>query len=160
MSDNNDKAFSQDYDKLDGQYDLDGIIYTILVSGNQTENKYSIIEITFPQGTELEIPSHKHGNESLLIHVIEGNFLFRCGKEVLKANKDTVFRFEKDKSHSYKKIGKDQGKLLVTYTPGGFENFFRELGLSKVDNIKKSIEFDPVVVHLLESSYNWRFIFD
>jgi len=71
-----------------------------------------------------------------------------------------VLRFEKDKSHSYRKIGKDQGKLLVTYTPGGFENFFRELGLSKMDDIRKSIEFDPIIVHLLESNYNWRFIFD
>ena len=92
--------------------------------------------------------------------MIEGNFLFKYGKETLKGNKDTVLRFEKDKSHSYRKIGKDQGKLLVTYTPGGFENFFRELGLSKMDDIRKSIEFDPIIVNLLESNYNWRFIFD
>ncbi len=94
------------------------------------------------------------------MHVIEGNFLFRCGKETLKGNKDTVLRFEKDKSHSYRKIGNDQGKLLVTYAPGGLENFFRELGLSKIDDNRKSIEFDPIKVHLLESNYNWRFIFD
>ncbi len=94
------------------------------------------------------------------MHVIEGNFLFRCGKETLKGNKSTVLSSEKDKNHSYRKIGNDQGKLLVTYAPGGFENFFRELGLSKIDDNRKSIEFDPTKVHLLESNYNWRFIFD
>jgi quercetin dioxygenase-like cupin family protein len=161
MSDEKDiEVISQDYDKLNRQYNLDGIIYKILVSGNQTENKYSIVEITFPQGAESEIPLHKHGNEVLLIHVIEGSFLFRYGKETLKGNNDAVFRFEKDKSHSYRKIGKDQGKLLVIYTPGGFENFFSELRSSKMDDIRKSIEFDPIVVHLLESNYNFRFIFD
>ncbi len=68
------------------------------------------------------------------MHVIEGNFSFRYGKETLKGNKSMVLSFEKDKSHSYRKIGNDQGKLLVTYAPGGLENFFRELRLSKMDD--------------------------
>jgi hypothetical protein len=29
-----------------------------------------------------------------------------------------------------------------------------------MEEFKKSIQFDPVIVHLLESNYNWRFIFD
>jgi mannose-6-phosphate isomerase-like protein (cupin superfamily) len=160
MSDEKDnEVFSQDYKSIE-QYNLNGIIYKILVSGNQTQNKYSIIEITFPPGEESEIPLHKHGNEALVMHVIEGSFSFRYGKETLEGNKNTVLRFEKDKSHSYRKIGKEQGKLLVTYTPAGLENFFRELGTSTIEDIQKSIQFDPVIVHLLESNYNWRFIFE
>ena len=103
---------SQDYCNLTRQHNLNGIIYKILVSGNHTENKYSIIEITFPQGEESEIPLHKHGNEALIIHVIEGNFLFRYGKETLKGNNDAVLRFEKDKSHSYKKLEKIRANYL------------------------------------------------
>ena len=39
MSDKKDiEAFSQDYNKLNRQYNLNGIIFKILVSGNQTEN--------------------------------------------------------------------------------------------------------------------------
>ena len=50
MSDKKDnEVFSQDYKSIE-QYILNGIIYKILVSGNQTQNKYSIIEITFPPG--------------------------------------------------------------------------------------------------------------
>jgi len=71
-----------------------------------------------------------------------------------------VLRFEKDISHSYRKIGKDQGKLLVTYTPVGLENFFRELGISTIEDAKKSIHLDPIIVHLLESNCNWRFVFE
>jgi quercetin dioxygenase-like cupin family protein len=152
--------FFQDHYKVNERYNLDGIIYKILVDGNQTNNKYSIVEITFPQGEESEVPLHKHGNEALIMHVIEGSFLFRYGKETLKGTEGTVFKFEKDLGHSYRKMGQDQGKLLVTYIPAGFENFFRELGNSRVEDIKKSIEFDPVIVHLLESNYNWRFVFD
>jgi hypothetical protein len=92
--------------------------------------------------------------------VIEGNFSFRYGKETLEGNKGTVLKFEKNLSHSYRKIGKDQGKLLVTYTPAGLEGFFRELGTSTIEDAKKSIQFDPVILHLLESNYNWRFIFE
>lgn len=153
------EIFSQECKPIE-QYNLNGIIHKIIVSGNQTENKYSIIEITFPSGEESEIPLHKHGNESLVMHVIEGNFSFRYGNETLEGNKDAVLRFEKDKSHSYRKIGRDQGKLLVTYTPAGLENFFRELGKSTIEDVKKSIQFDPVIVHLLENNYNWRFSFE
>ena len=161
MSDRKDgKVFSQDDKKLNDQYDLSGIIYRIFVDGKQTENKYSIVEITFPQGEESEIPLHKHGNEALIMHVIEGSFLFRYGKEILKGKEGTVLKFEKDISHSYKKTGKNQGKLLVTYTPAGFENFFRELGKSNVEDFKKPIEFNPVIVNLLESNYEWKFVFD
>src|ERR1051325_11542431 len=123
----NNKVLPQDYKPIE-QYTLNGIDYRIIISGNQTGNKFSVIEITFPAGEESEIPLHKHGNESLVMHVIEGNFSFRYGKETIEGNKDTVLKFEKDKSHSYRKIGKDQGKVLVTYTPAGLENFFRELG--------------------------------
>jgi quercetin dioxygenase-like cupin family protein len=160
MSNNKDnEIYSQNYKSIE-HYNLNGILYRIIISGNQTENKYSIIEITFPAGEESEIPLHKHGNEALVMHVIEGNFSFRYGKETLEGNKDTVLRFEKDVNHSYRKIGKDQGKLLVTYTPAGLEDFFRELGTSTIEDSKKSIQFDPVIVHLLESNYNWRFIFE
>jgi len=160
MDDKNDnKVFPQDYKPIE-QYSLNGISYKIIVSGSQTENKYSIIEITFPSGQESEIPLHKHGNEALVMHVIEGNFSFKYGNETLEGSKDTVLKFEKDISHSYRKIGKDQGKLLVTYTPAGLENFFREIGTSTMEESKKSIQFDPVIVHLLESNYNWRFIFE
>ena len=154
------EGFSQDHNKLNELYNFSGIIYKILVGGNQTENKYSIVEITFPQGEESEIPLHKHGNEALIMHVVEGNFLFRYGKETLNGNEGTVLKFEKDIAHSYRKKGEDQGKLLVTYTPAGFENFFRELGKSNVEDFKKPIEFNPVIVQLLESNYDWRFIFD
>ena len=109
---------------MNHQCNLNGIIYKVLVPGNQTQNKYSIIEITFPPGEETEIPLHKHGNEALAIHLLEGNFSSRYGKKTLDGNKDTLLRFDRDISHSYRKIGKDQGKLLVTYTPAGLENFF------------------------------------
>ena len=161
MSDRKDgKVFSQEHENLNDQYNLSGIIYKIFVGGKQTENKYSIVEITFPQGEESEIPLHKHGNEALIMHVIEGNFLFRYGKELLKGNEGTVLKFEKDIAHSYRKTGKNRGRLLVTYTPAGFENFFRELGKSNVEDFKKPIEFNPVIVNLLESNYEWKFVFD
>src|ERR671921_515817 len=102
------EVFSQDHNKLNERYDLNGIIHKILVDGNQTDSKYSIVEITFPQGEESEIPLHKHGNEALIMHVIEGNFLFRYGKELLKGNEGTVLKFEKDIAHSYRKTGKNR----------------------------------------------------
>ena len=119
-----------------------------------------LIEITFPPGEETEIPLHKQGNEALANHLLECNFSFRYGKKTLDGNKDALLRFDRDISRSYRKIGKDPGKLLVTYTPVGLENFFRAIGTSTMEDFKKSVEFDPVIMHILESNYNWRYVFE
>ena len=37
-------------------------------------------------------------------------------------------RIPKGTLHTYRNIGKKPGRLLVILTPGGFENFWREIG--------------------------------
>ncbi|MGN6346853.1 MAG: hypothetical protein ACTHME_04045, partial [Candidatus Nitrosocosmicus sp.] len=70
--------------------------------------------------------------------------------------------------HSYKKIGHDAGKLLITYTPAGVENYFRELDLlpkttSSSSSIADDLQIltkddDRIRLHLLEKTYGWTFI--
>ena len=169
-SDNN-----KNNNRLVEQIGLFGIDIKILVTGDMTNNKYSLIELTFPAGLEQEVALHKHSKEDVTICVIEGKFVFRYGNQELKkgfGKDDTPFRLEKNIPHSYKKVGEEKGILLMIFRPAGFENFFRDLGRSsgvlvteeKIHENKqqdgKIEEDDRVLLHLLEKKYGGKFVFE
>jgi len=161
MNANNSKALSHDSnddDKSFQQYDLDGLNFKIVLSGNKTGGKYSLLEILFSAEKENEIPLHLHSRETLIIYILEGNFSFRYGNEKIVGNQGTVLKFEKDIPHSYKKTGKTPGRLLILFIPAGFENFFKDVRLNQ-SKMKLSGEEDPVLLHVLEKKYGGKFVF-
>lgn len=154
---------------------LFGVDIKILVTGDMTDNKYSLIELTFPAGPEKEIELHEHSKEDVTICVIEGKFVFRYGDQEIKKSfgeDDKPFRLEKNIPHSYKKVGEQRGILLMMFRPAGFEHFFHDIGQSPVmsatdkntDETKlqdgQIEEDDRVLLHLLEKKYGGRFVFE
>ncbi|MDN5847164.1 MAG: hypothetical protein L0H53_12930 [Candidatus Nitrosocosmicus sp.] len=142
------------------QYNLNDINYRILVSGEQTKGKYSIIEGIFPAEQEAEIPMHVRSKENVLIYIIEGKFLFRYQKEDITGNGGSVLKFDKNIPLSYRKVDEKEGKLLFLYSPAGFENFFKDLGKLNISNFKMLSGGDPILLQLLENNYGWRFVFE
>jgi quercetin dioxygenase-like cupin family protein len=143
------------------KYKLDEIIYTIILNGEENNGKYSLIQMTFPYEMEKEIPLHKHTLEDIIIYVIEGSFIIRYGDENINGIPGMILKLEKNIEHSYKKIGPDKGKLLVLFTPSGFENYFRDLH-STSPSIKEDLKIldkndDRIRLHLLEKTYGWIF---
>lgn len=175
---NNDNKFASNKNnkKLVEEISLYGMDIKILVTGDMTNDKYSLVEISFPAGPEKEVALHKHSKEDVTIYIIEGNFVFKYGDKELKKGlgvDDTPFRLEKNIPHSYKKIGEEKGILLILFRPAGFENFFRDVGRSsvrldfdkKIDEEykpqnRKMEEDDRVLLHLLEQKYGGRFVFE
>ena len=102
----------------------------IILSGEQTGGRYSLIEIHFLGSEDLEVPLHLHNREKLIVYVMEGRFLFKYGKDIIHVQKGKILILEKAIPHTYKKIGNDKGKLLIMFIPSGFENFFGDIGLS------------------------------
>ena len=115
-TDNDDKSFQQ--------YNLDGLDFKIVLSGDKTEGRYSLLEMVFSAEKENEIPLHLHSRETLIIYILEGNFSFRYGDEKIDGIQGTVLKFEKDIPHSYKKTGKSLGRLLILFIPAGFDKRF------------------------------------
>ncbi len=103
---NNLSHSSNDDDRSFQQYDLEGIGFKIVLSGDKTSGKYSLLEIQFSAQKENEIPLHLHSRETLIIYILEGNFSFRYGNEKIDGNQGTVLKFEKDIPHAYKKLEK------------------------------------------------------
>ncbi|MGD9672074.1 MAG: cupin domain-containing protein [Candidatus Nitrosocosmicus sp.] len=143
------------------QYSLNGLNFIIHVSGIQTQGSYSIIEVIFPINEENEISLHKHSREDVLVYVLSGNFLFKNSTESIHGEKGTVIKFTKGIPHSYSKIGKEsEGRLLIVYTPAGFESFFKEIESSHVYGRTDTVEYDPIMLQLLEKRYGWRLLFE
>jgi len=155
---NNLSHSSNDDDKSFQQYDLDSIDFKIVLSGDKTGGRYSLLELYFSTEKENEIPLHLHSRETLIIYILEGNFSFRYGNEKIYGNQGTVLKFEKDIPHSYKKTGKTPGRLLILFIPAGFENFFLDLGLNQ-SKMKQSGDEDQVLLHVLEKKYGGKFVF-
>ncbi|MGD9673852.1 MAG: cupin domain-containing protein [Candidatus Nitrosocosmicus sp.] len=137
---------------------VEGIDFSIVLSGESTNGEYTLLEAEFPADSQSEIPSHIHRKEILIVYIIEGNFSFKYGKEVISGSSGMVFKFEKGIAHSYKKIGTKKGRLLLLYVPSGFENFFRELNQTHIDNLRKHGLEDPIMVQLLEKNYGVRML--
>ena len=140
-------------------YKIDGIIYRIILNGYQNNGKYSIIQIDFPLNQEKEIYLHKHTKEDIILYVIEGTFLIQYGEKIIDVIPGMVLKLEKNIFHSYRKIGCDIGKLLMIYTPAGFENYFRDL-YSTLNNCDLSVintDDDRIRLHLLEKNFGWFF---
>jgi quercetin dioxygenase-like cupin family protein len=69
--------------KIYQKYQIDEMTYIIILNGDMSDKKYSLIEIEFPTGKEKEIPLHKHTKENIIIYVIEGNFRFKKETRIL-----------------------------------------------------------------------------
>ncbi len=156
---NNSSGSRNDQGKTYQIFNMDLLDFKIVLSGEQTGGKYSLLEIQLLGEEDLEVPMHSHSKEKLIVYVMEGKFLFKQGKEIIHAEKEKILILEKDIPHSYRKIGKEKGTLLIMFIPGGFENFFTDLGLTNRKQQKSSNE-DQVLLHLLEKKYGGKFVFE
>ena len=157
---NNSSGSSDDQEKTYQIFNMDLLDFKIVLSGEQTGGRYSLLEIHFLGEEDLEVPLHSHSQEKLVVYVMEGKFLFKQGKDTIHAEKEKILVLEKDIPHSYRKIGKEKGTLLIMFIPGGFEKFFSDLGLTNNGQQKAGIEEDQVSLHLLEKKYGGKFVFE
>lgn len=156
-----DNNIDMNHENFFPKFDLDGITFKTIISGDKTGNDYSIIEILFPEGdNEKEIPLHIQSQEIVIVCVVHGDFEIVYGKQNIRGTEGTVLKLEKDIPRSFKKKNNSYGKLLVTYLPVGFENFFREIASCNIEDLKKNEIEDPILIQLLEKNYGAKVLFE
>ncbi len=108
-----------------------GDIYTIKITGKETQGKYAVVEIEVaPQNGP---PLHKHSLEDEGFYVLEGQFSFPYAQSETKASAGTYAYAPRGQFHTYRNAGSTKGRLLLVITPAGFENFFEEIGVEITD---------------------------
>jgi quercetin dioxygenase-like cupin family protein len=99
-----------------------GVEFTILVAGEETGGRYSIIEYTAPP-TGLGPPLHLHREMEETFHVLEGTLTFQLGHERITAPADTVVHMPAGVPHAVWNAGPTPTRFIGTFSPGGFEQY-------------------------------------
>lgn len=93
----------------------------------ETDGAYTVIEnISLPGGGP---PPHLHENEDESMYVIDGQFEILLGTKTMRTGPGAFVFVPKRTVHRFRCIGDRPGKILVHFTPGGIEGFFREAGV-------------------------------
>src|SRR5215208_7122995 len=99
-------------------------IITLIATGEQTGGSIGVLEATSPPG--YGPPRHVHYSYDELFYVLEGEFLFLVGERQVSGSAGTFVFIPRGTIHAAKVIGREPGKVLVAYIPGGLERSFEE----------------------------------
>ncbi len=111
-----------------------GDLYTFKVTGEQTNGALGLWEALIPP--QAGPPPHIHHREDECFYVLEGEFEFpNDGDDVVRAGAGSLVYVPRGNLHTYKNVGPEPGRMLVSQTPGGsHERFFEELGEQAQDS--------------------------
>ncbi len=105
---------------------LAGIHITVKLTSEDTGGVYAMTEeITQPQGGA---PPHAHGREDEALYVLEGEVEFLLGEETIPAGAGSCVYAPRGALHTFRNVGTSLSRVLVVYSPGGFEKFIFEAG--------------------------------
>lgn len=102
-----------------------GDTYTILLTGDDTAGRYTLIDMHVPPGGGP--PPHRHDFEEMF-HVLEGEIevTFRDVKAIVRAG-ETV-NVPANAPHAFRNAAERPARLLCMCTPPGQEAFFTAIG--------------------------------
>jgi len=90
----------------------------------KTRGAYSVLESVVQPSTGPE--PHRHSREDEGFYVLEGQYEFRVGTQVINAGPGDFLFAPRNVPHTYKNVGTAPSRHLTIISPGGLESFFAE----------------------------------
>jgi quercetin dioxygenase-like cupin family protein len=106
-------------------YGLVGDTYTVLVTGDDTAGKYTLIDMHVPPGGGP--PPHRHDFEEMFT-VLEGEVELTFRGQHLVAKAGETVNVPANAPHSFRNASPEAARLLCLCAPSGQEKFFAEVG--------------------------------
>ncbi|HEY6166681.1 MAG TPA: cupin domain-containing protein [Verrucomicrobiae bacterium] len=100
-------------------------VIRIVVHSRDTGGTFSVVETN--DGAQEGPPPHIHHREDETLHVLEGEYEFNVGGKTHRVGKGATVVGPRDVAHAYKCVSAGGGRMLVFFSPGGFERFFEEV---------------------------------
>ncbi|KUJ51022.1 cupin domain-containing protein [Chryseobacterium sp. JAH] len=101
--------------------------YRIIISGDQTNGNYAVIEMVVPPNGGP--PPHAHEDTQEMFYVLEGEVEFKTEHEKKTVGKDGFINIPLGGAvHCFKNQSKEFARLLCTVVPAGLEKMFVEIG--------------------------------
>lgn len=86
---------------------------------------------------------HTHTKEDETIFVIEGELRAWLGSKQYDVKAGDFVHMPRGVQHYFKNVSEKPTRLLLTYTPGGFEQWFLDIGKPVVGTDEKPPEIKP-----------------
>ncbi|SES16626.1 Cupin domain-containing protein [Lentzea xinjiangensis] len=104
---------------------LAGDTYAVLITGEQTNGQYCLIDMHVPDGGGP--PPHRHDFEEMFT-VLDGEieFTFRGEKHVARAG--STVNIPANAPHNFRNVSGAPARMLCMCTPAGQDEFFRRVG--------------------------------
>ena len=122
----------------------------IHLTGGDTGGAFCLLVDHPPPGWSL--PRHTHEDAAETIHVIEGEFEMTIAGATGRLGPGETVHVPAGVVHSGANVGTAPGRRLLTFSPAGMEEFFREAGAPAPD-----AEVDRTVVRDAALRHGWRF---
>jgi len=107
---------------------VDGQRARILVAGEQTAGRFSLVEVYTPPFSKGPGPrAHEDADE--LIHILEGGLKITLGDQATIAHGGDTLIVRRGALHSFGNPFVTPCRFLSQYTPAGFEQFFSDAGI-------------------------------
>jgi quercetin dioxygenase-like cupin family protein len=116
-----------------------GDTYTILLKGEDTAGRYTLIDMHVPQGGGP--PPHRHDFEEMFT-ILEGEIeaTFRGEKSIVRAGE--IVNIPANAPHSFTNASEQPARLLCMCSPSGQEEFFMAVGVPVDSRISAPPELD------------------
>jgi quercetin dioxygenase-like cupin family protein len=109
-----------------------GDTMTLKATGESTGGRLVVLEnLTAPGGGP---PPHLHTREDEFFYVLDGSFEIRIGDDVHHLGPGGFAYVPRGTVHNFRNAADTPGRILVGFTPGGTEAFFREAGRPALDD--------------------------
>ncbi len=93
----------------------------------ETSGAFTLIETANPP--EAGPPLHLHRNVDEAFYVLDGAYDFYCGTERIEAGPGAFVLLPRGVPHRYR-TGASGGRVLMFFSPGGTEDYFREIAIA------------------------------
>jgi mannose-6-phosphate isomerase-like protein (cupin superfamily) len=121
------------------------------VTGDDTNGAfdYFVVEVA-PLGGP---PLHVHHNQEETIHALKGRYKVRIGDETFVIEEGGFAYLPSGVPHTFLNLGREQGEIIVVYTPGGGHRFYEELG-----PLSRSAAPDRTAIAALFEKYDMKLL--
>ncbi len=110
--------------ELKNSYWYIGHLMSILIASKDTGGAFSLIHGYEIQG--LEPPPHTHTREDESFYLLNGEIAFTVGDETFHAKSGNWVFLPRNIQHTFKVLT-ENAEVLIHLSPGGFEEYFKEM---------------------------------
>jgi quercetin dioxygenase-like cupin family protein len=109
-----------------------GDTMTFKATGASTGGNLVLLEnLTAPGGGP---PPHTHAREDELFYILDGTFEIRIGDDVHELGPGGFAFVPRGTVHNFRNTAETPSRILVGFTPGAMDGFFRESGVPATDD--------------------------